>query len=121
MVSTFFTIDIWYCFSDAQPDRIHDKAELALFRVLDSQDRDDATLTKAAEDCGASIIRYLNVEKCKELLLPLISNHREVNPLSVASSLKLLCRKIESLPEKDVKQLYLDTRDVIVKVCSMSS
>lgn len=90
-------------------------AELALFRVLDAQDRDDATLTRAAEDCGAAIVANLSVQRCKELLIPLISNDK-INPSSIASSLKLLCRKIETLSPEDVDQMFQDTREVVVKV-----
>jgi hypothetical protein len=97
-----------------QPHRIEKMAELALFRVLDAQDRDDATLTRAAEDCGAAIVANLSVQRCKELLIPLISNDK-INPSSIASSLKLLCRKIETLSPEDVDQMFQDTREVVVK------
>uniref|UniRef100_A0A914YS06 TOG domain-containing protein n=1 Tax=Panagrolaimus superbus TaxID=310955 RepID=A0A914YS06_9BILA len=98
----------------AQPHRIADKAELVLFRVLDAQDRDDATLTRAAEDCGAAIVSHLSVERCQKILIPLISND-QVNTSSIASSLKLLCRKIETLSPEEVDQMFKDTRDVVVK------
>lgn len=102
-------------FRDDNPARIQDNHELLIMRILECQERNDALLCRAAEDCGTSVIKPLSIERCKELIMPLILDS-DVKPYIIAAALKLISRKFETLDATTVESILLETKDTILKV-----
>ncbi|KAL3118075.1 hypothetical protein niasHT_004878 [Heterodera trifolii] len=87
-----------------QPKRLVAKTELLVMIILNAHECEDATVVRAAEDCGAAVANHLPTNTCMNLLLTVIDDkHSKYHQLSGA--IKMLGSMLSKLPPEEVEGL----------------
>lgn len=93
------------CF--AQPKRLTTKTELVLMSILNAHECEEASVVRAAEDCGNALASRLNTSTCMNLLITVIDDQNS-KCYQLTGAIKMLSSVISKLPQEEVDALLPD-------------
>ncbi|KAF7639554.1 hypothetical protein Mgra_00000884 [Meloidogyne graminicola] len=88
----------------SQPKRLLTKTELLLMITLDAHENDDATVVRAAEECGAALATRLPTKTCVNLLITVIDDENSKYH-QLSGAIKMMSNLISKLPHDEVEEM----------------
>uniref|UniRef100_A0A914H0L9 Elongator complex protein 2 n=1 Tax=Globodera rostochiensis TaxID=31243 RepID=A0A914H0L9_GLORO len=87
-----------------QPKRLVSRTEMLVMNILNAHECEDATVVRAAEDCGAAVANHLPTNTCMNLLLTVIDD-KNSKYHQLSGAIKMLSSVLSKLPPEEVEKL----------------